>query len=89
MKTQFISSETNNDVTVNSYIERDCLKLNDCEYYRMLLSYRIAGLRKEHVGREIEGNLCKFDENDKKEEGNNYCIPRAKVIRHIPIICLD
>ena len=75
-----INSDTNNDVTENSYIERDCMKLNDCEYYRMLLSHQIAGLSKEQVGREIERNLCKFEENDPKEEGNNYHIFRINSI---------
>ena len=47
-------------------VQRGCLPLNECDYYRMLLGNNIAGLSKEAIKNEIEQHTCDIHEENQK-----------------------
>ena len=51
-------SQLNKRDVNKSNVERGCMSLNECDYYRMLLSNNIAGLSKEAIRNEIEEHTC-------------------------------
>ena len=65
-----VGAQITSDSSVNerdvkkSNVERGCMPLNECDYYRMILSNNIAGLSKEAIGNEIEKHTCKLPEDN-------------------------
>lgn len=70
---QITSNSKVNKRDINkSNVERGCMQLNECDYYRMLLSNNIAGLSKEAIRNEIEEHTCKLPEDNRT--GNRLTI---------------
>ena len=59
-----LDAKTNEYNVKKSNVERGCMPLNECDYYRMLLSNNIAGLSKEAIRNEIEEHTCKLPEGN-------------------------